>query len=325
MMASGRGWLRLSRVGGLLLGLAIVLAVAPAAAAAPGRGTGPRPDVYTLPGDDVFPEGIAYHDATGRFFVSATADGTIFRGHVQHRAAEVFMAGGGELRPTAVGLEVDRYGRLFIAGGATGRMFAHDASSGELLAAFDNGQAATFVNDVAATRSGEAFFTDSFHPAIYRLSGAPGEPIVAEVWLSLAGTPIAYEDGFNLNGIVVTDNDRYLIVVQSNVGKLFRIDLQTKEVVEVAVEGGSLTAGDGLVLRGHTLYVVRNQFGRIAEVRLSGDYTRGTVVGEVGDPTFAFPTTAAQARGRLLVVNSQFDAMGDSPDLPFTVSSVGLP
>jgi Cu-Zn family superoxide dismutase len=43
------------------------------------------------------------------------------------------------------------------------------------------------------------------------------------------------------------------------------------------------------------------------------------------DKTFMFPTTAALAKGRLLVVNSQFDKRGGTPDLPFTVSSVKRP
>jgi Cu-Zn family superoxide dismutase len=48
-------------------------------------------------------------------------------------------------------------------------------------------------------------------------------------------------------------------------------------------------------------------------------------VSETADPSFGFPTTAEVLRGRLLVVNSQFDRRGGSLDLPFTVSSVKLP
>ncbi len=53
----------------------------------------------------------------------------------------------------------------------------------------------------------------------------------------------------------------------------------------------------------------------------------GRVVAQTTDRTFMYPTKAAFARGRLLVVNSQFDrrsAQADS-ELPFTVSTIRRP
>ena len=48
------------------------------------------------------------------------------------------------------------------------------------------------------------------------------------------------------------------------------------------------------------------------------------MVARTGDPSFRFPTTVEAARGRLLVVNSQFNRRGPglAPELPFTVSVV---
>ena len=43
----------------------------------------------------------------------------------------------------------------------------------------------------------------------------------------------------------------------------------------------------------------------------------------MSDPSFAFPTTAALARGRLLVVNSQFNQRSNPQ--PFTVTSLERP
>ena len=37
---------------------------------------------YELPGENVFPEGIAVHPDTGRFFVGSSTTGTIYRGDV---------------------------------------------------------------------------------------------------------------------------------------------------------------------------------------------------------------------------------------------------
>src|SRR5215207_7987534 len=64
-----------------------------------------RPDSYILPGDAVFPEGVAFEQDTGFFYVSSTTDGTIFRGTLDSPEAEVFLAAGTDGRTTATGLE----------------------------------------------------------------------------------------------------------------------------------------------------------------------------------------------------------------------------
>ena len=287
----------------------------------------PRPSQYILPGDQVFPEGIAFQESTGYFYVSSTTDGTIFRGHVKDATAEVFLPGGADGRTTATGLKVDREGRLFVSGAGTGKMFVYDTATGQLLAAFDNGVTPTFVNDVAITRDGSAYFTDSLSPFLYRVAPNGSGGFTFETWLNFTGTALKYEPGFNVNGIVATPDGKYLIVVQSNTGKLFRIAIATKEVVAIDLGGALLTAGDGILLRGHSLYVVRNSLGEIVKVQLAGDFASGEVVSSTDDLPLAFPTTIAEARGRLLVVNSQFDRRTDPPTpvLPFTVSSVHIP
>jgi hypothetical protein len=113
---------------------------------------------------------------------------------------------------------------------------------------------------------------------------------------------------FNANGIAVTPDGRYLIVVQTDTGRLFRISTASREVQEIDLGGERVTNGDGIVLQGRTRYVVRNASQAVSEVGLSGDLTRGRVVQTVTDPTFRFPTTAALAQGWLLLVNSQFNS-----------------
>lgn len=282
---------------------------------------------YVLPGDAVFPEGIAYQRSTGQFYVSSTTDGTIFRGDLDEEVAEVFLPGGQDGRTTAVGLKVDREGRLFIAGGNLGQVFIYDTATGGLLAALSNGlpRTATFVNDVALARDGTAYVTDSVSPYLYRVRENADGQFELERFIDFTGTALQYQTGFNLNGIAVSQNDKYLIVVQSNTGRLFRIEIATKEVTPIDLGGATLTAGDGILLRGRTLYVVRNSFNLIVELKLSGDLTRAVIVSETTDPSFITPTTIAEAHGRLLVVNSQFNNRGGTPVLPFTVSTIKTP
>jgi Cu-Zn family superoxide dismutase len=280
-----------------------------------------RPDAYVLPGEDVFPEGVAFDRSSGYFYVSSTTNGAIFRGHVNNPLTEVFLPGNQDGRTTATGLEVDHQGRLFVSGGGSPMVFVYEAGSGTLLAALGV-EGAGFINDVAVTPNGDAFFTDSLVPVIYRVSQDASGAYVVEDWLDLTGTAIEYVQGFNVNGIVVSQDGRYLIVVQSNTGELFRIEIATREVVQIDLGGAVVTAGDGLVLRGRRLFVVRNALGQIDIVRLALERARGKVAGSITDDSFAFPTTADFARGRLLVVNSQFNQRGGEPVLPFTVSAV---
>jgi Cu-Zn family superoxide dismutase len=295
--------------------------------ATPSQAKGPVRSSYTLPGDAVFPEGIAYQKSTGQFYVSSTTDGTIFRAHLRDEAASVFLPGGQDGRTTAVGLKVDDEGRLFIATGALGKVYIYDTATGALLAQLSNGLApsATFVNDIAITKDGVAYATDSVSPYLYRIAQNEAGEFTLERFIDFTGTPLQYQSGFNLNGIAASQNGKYLIVVQSNTGRLFRIEIATKQVTPIDLGGVTLNAGDGILLRGRSLYVVRNAVNLIVKVRLSGDLTSGSVVSETTDPSFITPTTIAEARGRLLVVNSQFNNRGGTPVLPFTVSSIKTP
>ena len=100
---------------------------------------------------------------------------------------------------------------------------------------------------------------------------------------------------------------------------LARVDLKTKRVRAVA--NLTLPAGDGMARTGRTLYVV-NSASKVSQVKLSRDWLRGTIVRDITSPSFHFPTTVQIAGSRLLVVNSQFDNRGKTPELPFTVAAV---
>ena len=273
---------------------------------------------YTLPGDAVYPEGIAVTRNQKRFFVTSTTDGTIFRGSVSGDSASVFLPGGEDGRTTAIGIET-MGDRLYVAGGPTGSVFIYDISSRELVRRVDTGTGG-FINDLAVMRNGDIYVTDSFRPNLYRIPADASKPVEA----------IKYPDfeagAFNANGIVRVDN-RTLLFVNSGNGRLYRLDTRTERITTVDLGDRTLNNGDGMELRGRTLYVVRNQQELIAKVRLSRRARVGRVVSQTTDETFRYPTTLDTARGRLLVVNSQFDrrSAGEDPELPFTVSNVRRP
>lgn len=308
--------------GALLAALVITLGLY-----TPSQAQGPVRPSYVLPGEAVFPEGIAYQQRTGQFYVSSTTDGTIFRGELDEPVASVFLPGGQDGRTLAAGLKVDDEGRLFIATGPLGNVYIYDTATGALIATLSNGlpSNATFVNDIAIAKDGTAYATDSVAPYLYRITENAAGQFELERFIDFTGTALQYQPGFNVNGIAASQNGKYLIVVQSNTGKLFRIEIATRQVTPIDLGGATVTAGDGILLRGRSLYVVRNSLALITKVQLAGDLSSGTIVSETTDPSFIFPTTIAQARGRLLVVNSQFNNRGRTPVLPFTVSTIKTP
>jgi sugar lactone lactonase YvrE len=323
---------------GFVCVLLTVLFVAPMVtlAQATPEATGSGARTFALPGDNVFPEGVAHLDGSNEFYAGSTTDGTIFRGDLTTGEVEVFSPGGSDGRVAAVGMKVDERGRLVVVGGPTGLVFAYDTTTGALITQASTGATGEqFLNDVVITSSGDAYITDSMQPVLYRLpatsdSSTPAAGGTLEPFLDFTGTALQYVEGFNLNGIVASADGQYLLVVQTNTGGLYRIDVTTKAVQQVDLAGGMLMGGDGMlmggdgmVLDGTTLYVVN--IGKVTVVSLSEDLTSGTLRGDFTDPSFSSPTTAAKEGSCLLVVNSQFANQGGTPQLPFTVSEVPIP
>jgi hypothetical protein len=190
-----------------------------------------------------------------------------------------------------------------------------------LLAALRSGEQNVFFNDVAIARDGAAYVTDTNTPRIFRVSkGRDGWRI--QVWADASGT-VTQGTGFNFNGIVATPDGRALLVVQSNTGMLWRFDLRTRAVTRVDTGTADLTSGDGLVLRGDDLSVVRNFPRRLVTLDMSPDWRTGTQIADVATPADRVLTTAKIARGRLLAVDSKFDEAVAMP--PYEVIVLPVP
>jgi len=292
-----------------VLALLVLAAVAVLPATA---GAATFPDTIRLP-DGWQPEGIASGRGTS-LYVGSIPTGAVWKGDARTGRGDVLVAG--QAGRSAIGIKVDRRNRLFVAGGATGQAFVYDARTGADLASYQLAPAgaATFVNDVVVTAKA-AWFTDSRIQQLYALPlGHHGRlPAQSRVrTLPLTGD-LVYGEGNNLNGIVAARGGRVLLSVQTNTGKLFRIDPRSGVTREVDLGGASLLNGDGMLLAGRTLFVVQNRDNKIAVVKLSGSLHRGRVVATLTDPDFDVPTTIAFTAGRLYAVNARFGTTEPQP------------
>ena len=289
-------------------------AVAAFILAAPLAAKGNFPERIALP-DDFRPEGIAI-GKRATFYVGSIPTGAIYRGSLKTGDGAVFIPGA--TGRSAIGVELDR-GRLYVAGGGTGKGFVYSSKTGALLTEAQlaalpiNDANPTFVNDVVFARGG-AYFTDSRRPFVYRL-GRNGQ--VERIPLS---GDIVYTPGVNnANGIDATPNGKTLIIVQSNTGKLFTVNRNTGVTREITLNEPVMN-GDGILLDGRTLYVVQNRDNKVAVIRLSRMLRSGTVTMHITDPDFDVPTTIDEFGKRLYAVNARFRNPPAPPEKEYWVA-----
>jgi hypothetical protein len=71
----------------------------------------------------------------------------------------------------------------------------------------------TFVNDVALTHSGSAYFTDAMNPELYRVFPNCEGGCEFGRFLGFEGTVLEYGKGLNLNDIAASEDGRYLVSI----------------------------------------------------------------------------------------------------------------
>jgi sugar lactone lactonase YvrE len=265
--------------------------------------------------DGFQPEGIAI--AGQQAYVGSIPTGSVWRGDLRAGRGAVFVNRTGR---AAIGVDVDR-GRIFVAGGTTGRAFVYNARTGADIATYQLTSGSTFVNDVLVTR-GAAWFTDSSNPVLYRIplqrNGRPG-PQSAVRTVELSGD-YRHQADFNLNGIDATPNGRTLVVVQSNTGKLFTVT--TSGVTrEVDLGGRTVRNGDGILLDGRTLYVVQNRDNRITVFSLTPNLRSARFLRTITSSSFDVPTTIDDLGRRLYAVNARFGT-APSPTTNYWITQV---
>jgi hypothetical protein len=297
----------------------LAVALLGVALSAPLTGTAqarPFPDRIELP-NGFQPEGITI-GPRATAYLGSLANGDIYAVNLRTGDGSVISEGPGS--PSA-GLKIDNRGHLFVAGGPSGAGRVIDVRTGDIQT-YQFTAAPTFINDVVLTRT-VAWFTDSQRAQLYGVprgpGGTPGDPDDV-ITLPLTGDWVQ-QAGFNANGIAQTPNRRALLVVQSNTGLLFRVDSDTGQATRVDLGGTPLTAGDGLLVRGLTLYVVQNQLNQVAVIKLNAAGTSGQLVDTLTSDDFDIPTTVAAFGNSLYLPNARFNTP-PTPETPYWITRI---
>lgn len=289
--------------------LALTLLIATAATAGAQKKAQNFPDVIPLP-NGWAPEGIAAGPGNDLYVGSIPSGGVL---KVDARTGKTTQVVPRQEGRSAIGIKVDD-GRIYVAGGMTGRAFVYDAKTGATIANVKLADAPTFVNDVTLTEE-KAYFTDSRRPQLYVLDRETNTATT----LPITGD-LVYDDNPNnneANGIAATPDGKTLYVIQSNTGKLFTVDPQTGRSTFIA---GGFTNGDGILLHGQTLYIVQNRLNKIAVLNLKTN----TVTTTITDSDFDVPTTIARKGNALYAVNARFGTPV-TPQTEYDVVKVSRP
>jgi len=305
-----------------ILGLAFALsfALAPSVGAHDGDNTF-RVSISSLPSRIDLPNGFQPEGITSgfvsRLYVGSIADGAIWRGSAFTGHGRILVPGATGRQ--AAGVHLDWRGRLWVAGANNHTVRVYNALTGRLLQTYTF-PTAGFINDIAITRRA-VYATDSNNQqlAVIPLGRFGRLPASSKATLLPLTGDYVVGAGFNANGIVARDG--WLIIDQSNTGKLFRIDPKTGATRLIDTGGYVVANGDGLALRNGRLYAVRNQDNKVAVLNLGSDLLSASLVGEITAAPGALdiPTTATFALGKLWVVNARFSTP-PTPTTPYWIT-----
>jgi len=261
--------------------------------------------------DGIQPEGITSGPGAV-FFVGSLNDGRIVTGDLLRGRTRVLWPGaaGRQLR----GLLFDaRTGIVWAAGnvGAVAHVWAIGSASGRLLedTVVPGGG---FLNDLVIDGN-TLWVTDSFVDRLTRISlTSTGFPTgAAATFLPLTGQwPTFDGSAINANGIRTLPGSSGLVLNNSAVGGLWRVDATTGRTTQIPLTGTpSVISGDGLERRGTTLWNVRgdgtSSVTQVELQRTASGWT-GHVEARLSSPRLDIPTTATYRANGLYTVNARF-------------------
>ncbi len=263
-----------------------------------------------------YPEGITYAPVLNKFLVSSITQGKVGTVDEQGRYADLITNDPQLI--SSIGMKV-RGNQLYVCNGdqgvsskstpqtalKTAGLFVYDIVSGQNLRRVDLAALLPnmnhFANDIAFDDQGNAYVTDSFAPVIYKVPADTSKPSI------LVNSPIfSGTQGFNLNGIVY-HSDKFLIVVKSNEGKLFKVDLANANAIS-EITGVTLLNGDGMLLYNNDLYVVNNR-KRVSQVRSTDGWKTATIV-KTDSVGYDQATTNVLVNNAVYSINARIDEVG---------------
>ncbi len=269
----------------------------------------------------LYPETIDYDPLHDTFLVGSFRSGAIYRVDGDGRATPF---AGEQAVGSTLGIAVDaQHRRLWAVSADVGAgvrrsaagpkraadVIVYDLTTGKTLRHVDLSglvHGPHLLNGVAVDAGGNAYVTDSFSAAIYRVS-ADGKASVFARDDRFAGP------GVGLNGLVVHPHG-FLLAIKKSDGALFKVPLaDPKQVSQVKIDG-AFVGGDGLTLAGaNDLVVVANATPAVTTntafaLSTADDWATARIYDAL-PLRDDYPTTAVVRGGTLFVVSSRLEEL----------------
>ncbi len=275
---------------------------------------------------DSYPEGIAYDSIQHTYYVSSARTGTI--GKVSPQGAYQPLHVDSTLKST-YGMKIHPDGkRLFVCVSDANysrytspdtrkkmaRLISIDLATGKRLSDIDLSDLIPgehFANDLTFDNDGNAYITDSYAHAVYRVSPDGRASVFSK-------SPLFVTEGIGLNGIVFHP-DGYLIADNSNTGQLYKIDIKDPTNVQKIKTEQYFLGADGLVLDdpNHLTVVVNGGNDKIYKLETDDNWQSAVMAGTtlIAD-RFTYPATATRYMNEIWVMNAKFNELVDSNAVP---------
>ncbi len=275
---------------------------------------------FTLSQPDLLTEGVAYDPTRRRFFVGSVRHRRVLQVSADGRCS-VFAGGTAPLPQAPLGMRIDPSGRsLWVAAAALPQMEGYaavdsgksavlrfDLKSGKLVGEYPaSGPGLHGLGDLAISRSGDVYASDSRSPVIYR-KAAGSDTLVRWLESPLLGSA---------QGLVFAPDERRLFVADYSRGLLV-VDMATRTISVVPAPDTVVTMGiDGLYYHKGSLIAIQNGVAphRVVRLRLNrtGDRVLDSEVLERAHPKYQEPTLGTVVDGDLYyVANSQWEQFGE--------------
>ena len=276
---------------------------------------------------DLYPEGVVYDMKNKVYYVSSARLGTIGKVTPEGKYTPLYTD---KSLKSSYGLKLNPDGkRLFACISDANyskfqtpdthkkmiRLISIDVATGKKLSDTDLSTLVPgkhFGNDLVFDNKGNAYVTDSFANAIYKVDAGGTASVFSK-------SDLFKTEGIGLNGIVFHP-DGYLLVDNGATGGLYKVDIKNpSNVTKVLVDQFFLNA-DGLLLNDkNTLTLVQNGgVNKIYQLESNDNWISAKLkAATLAADRFTYPSTATVDNNRVVwIMNARFNELEDSTTVP---------
>ncbi|XP_028795876.1 uncharacterized protein LOC114751358 [Neltuma alba] len=289
---------------------------------------------------NLYPEGLAWDPLTQQFFLGSLRQRTIVA-VTDAVTAETFIFDSSLPENVSfVGLSVDSINRRLLAVvhaantlSPFNALAAYDLRSRQrlflsVLPTADSDDCESnraIANDVAVDDEGDAYVTNSAGNYIWKVNDE-GEASIFSRSPQYAAHPVDRDTSYSscgLNGIAYVGKG-YLLVVQSNTGKMFKVDANdgTGRLVQLSED---LMGADDIALRSDGVVLVVSPVNKLWYLKSEDNWTEGAVFDKINLDLKRFPTSVVVGEGNRAYVGYGYvdeGIIGNSSRQSFSVEEV---